>query len=513
MNLKKELSATVVLSLLITSCSSLTPPEKSKAHIEISEKISVRAPSSSESEENLSRSFALLMNAENPEKEFLDYLSGFKSIYLRAEAYLADFDHELDNAVAGNSGIQFDTSKSYKKLIVMYTLSHRLKNKITYHYLSLTDMVYDKSLPVEKRKLAKTILSKFKKKLDSKDPIEKISFDELKYEIAQSLRERQGILSSTSKPTGLTVKSKYEIAQSLRERQGVYSSTSKLAGFTVNNFKSENEKVSVLRRYRKNMREIGKIETESGDELSQKVDAISDQLQFVDTSGREPKSELTFFPSVTSSGNIMGLAFPKGVWALTYDDGPSPIHTTEIAKNLENLGVKATFFWLAENVVRYQSIVDMIGEKGHARANHSWSHAQLPKLDGAGLQKEIVQSTAVEEKAYGEKVKFFRCPYGAGNSVPRIRQMIANLNMIHVFWNVDTLDWQDKDPESIVARSKKQMRAAGHGVVLFHDIHPQSVIASKKLVEWSKTFKGTVDEIRWVTLPEIVNEMNGVKKN
>jgi len=485
MNLKKELSATVMLSLILTSCSTLTLPEKSKTQIEMSEKISVRAPSSSESEENLSASFAMLMNAESPEKEFLDYLSGLKSIFLRAEAYLADFDRELDNAVAANSAIQFESSKSYKKLIVMYTLSHRLKNKITYHYLSLTDMAYDKSLSAEKRKLAKTILSKFKKKLDSKDPIEKISFDELKYEIALSLRERQGILSNASKP----------------------------AVITANNFKSENEKVSVLRRYRKTMREIGKIESESGDELSQKVDAISEQLQFVDASGREPKSELTFFPSVTSSGNVMGLVFPKGVWALTYDDGPNPVHTPVIAKNLEELGIKATFFWLAENVVRYQSIVDMIGEKGHSRANHSWSHAQLPKLDGAGLQKEIVQSTSVEEKAYGEKLRFFRCPYGAGNSVTRIRQMIANLNMIHVFWNVDTLDWQDKDPESIVARSKKQMLAAGHGVVLFHDIHPQSVIASKKLVEWSKKFKGTADEIRWVTLPEIVDEMNGVKKN
>ena len=84
--------------------------------------------------------------------------------------------------------------------------------------------------------------------------------------------------------------------------------------------------------------------------------------------------------------------------------------------------------------------------------------------------------------------------------------------MLHVFWNVDTLDWQDKDPASILARAKKQMQANGHGVILFHDIHPQSVEASKKLLEWSKTLKGTSDEIRWVTLPEIVDEMNGVNK-
>ncbi|MGZ3789879.1 MAG: polysaccharide deacetylase family protein, partial [Bacteriovorax sp.] len=258
---------------------------------------------------------------------------------------------------------------------------------------------------------------------------------------------------------------------------------------------------------------MGRSELNYNDELNQTIDKEADQLQLVDSKVREPQSELKFYPSTGPNGNVMGLIFPKNVWALTYDDGPNPVHTPAILKNLEDLGIKATFFWLAGNVVRYQSVVDMVKEKGMVRANHSWSHPQLPKLDAAGLQKEIVQSTQVETKSYGEKIKFFRCPYGAGNSVPRIRQMIADLDMIHVFWNVDTLDWQDKDPDSILARAKKQMQAAGHGVILFHDIHPQSVIASRKLVEWSKTLKGTANEIRWVTLPEIVDEMNGVKKD
>jgi len=485
MSFKKTLSTTAALSFLLSSCSTFTPVNDQK--VPLTAKVtapSVRAPSSSESEENLNTAFEMMMNAQDPEKEFLDYLSGLKSIFLRAESYLADFDSELDEAVAANSNVSFETSKSYKKLITMYTLSHRLKDKISYHYLRLSDMAYDKSLPSDKRKLAKNILSKFKKKLDSKDPIEKISFDELKTEIAQELRERRGLTNKSLSPAELP----------------------------GNNFKDDTEKLSTLRQYRKMMRAIGKVEAESGDELSQTVESITEKMQFVDATGREPQSELKFFPSTTSSGNVMGLVFPKGVWALTYDDGPNPTHTAAIVKNLDDLGIKATFFWLAQNVIRYQSIVDLVGEKGHARANHSWSHAQLPKLDATGLQKEIVQSTSIEQKSYGQPVQFFRCPYGAGNSVPRIRQMIADLKMIHVFWNVDTLDWQDKDPDSIVARSKKQMQAAGHGVVLFHDIHPQSVIASKKLVEWSKTFKGTSNEIRWVTLPEIVDEMNGAKK-
>ncbi|MBC7713090.1 MAG: polysaccharide deacetylase family protein [Rhizobacter sp.] len=466
----------ILLSLLLTSCAAYKSVDPMH-----SPPSTVREPSSSDDETNLATAFDMMMNSSNPEKEFVDYLTRQKSIFVRAEANLADFDHELDDSVAAQKNFAFDDSKTYKKLIVMWGLSHRLQDKIIYHYVKLTDMAYDKSLPASKRKMAKNILHKFKAKLDSKDPMEKISFDELKTEIAQAIKERQGMTNKSLNPADVP-----EV-----------------------NFKDEQEKLKTLRAYRDQLRNLGKIEQDSDNDLTQKIERDSEKLKIVDAAGREPQSELRFKPSVGPDGNVMGLVFPKNVWALTYDDGPNPTHTTAILNNLQTLGIKATFFWLAENVLRYQSVVDLVKERGMPRENHSWTHPQLPKLDDAGLQKEIVQSTAVDTKAYGEKPRFFRCPYGAGNSVPKIRGMIADLGMIHVFWNVDTLDWQDKDPDSIVERAKKQMAAAGHGVILFHDIHPQSVIASRKLVEWSQTQKDA-NAIRWVTIPEIVDEMNGV---
>ena len=80
--------------------------------------------------------------------------------------------------------------------------------------------------------------------------------------------------------------------------------------------------------------------------------------------------------------------------------------------------------------------------------------------------------------------------------------------MIHVFWNVDSLDWKDKNPETILARVKKAMAAEKKGIILFHDIHPQSVEASKLVLKWSATLDGTPQAQRWVTIPEIVNELN-----
>ena len=86
--------------------------------------------------------------------------------------------------------------------------------------------------------------------------------------------------------------------------------------------------------------------------------------------------------------------------------------------------------------------------------------------------------------------------------------------MVHVGWNVDSLDWADKDPNSIREKTIKQIKQLSHGVILFHDIHPQSVIASEMIMTYFQELQKTnpEKEIRLVTIPEITDEMNGGKK-
>ena len=129
----------------------------------------------------------------------------------------------------------------------------------------------------------------------------------------------------------------------------------------------------------------------------------------------------------------------------------------------------------------------------------------MPTLSHDDRQHEIIDASNEFGTLLNEKAEFFRLPYGAGVSVPEIREMIASQNMIHVFWNVDTLDWQDKNPKTIYTRALKQMNALGRGVILFHDIHPQSVIASEMVMGY---LKDPANNIRTVTLPEIIKEMN-----
>jgi peptidoglycan/xylan/chitin deacetylase (PgdA/CDA1 family) len=246
------------------------------------------------------------------------------------------------------------------------------------------------------------------------------------------------------------------------------------------------------------------------DESVDEVDGELENFTFDAGEGREPQS-LNVFPSAGPNGNISGPSFPMGTWALTFDDGPHAAITERGVKVLREGGVKGTFFWLAQNIKRLPEVVRAVRAAGMPLENHSWSHPNLAdakKLAEAhtSLDREITQSTAVEAEAYGGKPRFFRCPYGAGIHNAAVRELIAKEGMIHVGWNVDSLDWHDKNPASVLARVERQMALTKRGIILFHDVHPIAPIVVKELLERKK---GTA---RWVTIPEITDELNGIKR-
>lgn len=244
---------------------------------------------------------------------------------------------------------------------------------------------------------------------------------------------------------------------------------------------------------------IKKVQSQTAGELSA-LFAKSDRL---------PATEgIKIEPSTTSAGNITGAGFPKGVWALTYDDGPART-TGAVLDNLKKHDIKATFFMLSQQIdssKKFPEVAAREMKEGHDVASHSYSHPQVPKLAASQRAREIGGAVKVFEQVLGKRPDFFRLPYGAGVSVPSIRTDIAQACMVHAFWNVDTLDWHDKDPELIYQRSVKQVESLGRGIILFHDIHSQSVVASEMLMRYLKE-KG----VRMVTLSEVVKEINGGK--
>ena len=114
------------------------------------------------------------------------------------------------------------------------------------------------------------------------------------------------------------------------------------------------------------------------------------------------------------------------------------------------------------------------------------SAAAFADFKARNIDREIIQSITDLSAILGKQARYFRLPFGSGVRNDLIGSRFQAMNLDHFFWRVDSLDWQDKNPESIRDRVVTQMKAVGKGIVLFHDIHAQSAQASKLIVNYLK---------------------------
>lgn len=267
--------------------------------------------------------------------------------------------------------------------------------------------------------------------------------------------------------------------------------------------------------------------------LHDRITAASEQINTF-RSERSPDSATGNCPSVSSNGNITGNTFPANTWSMTYDDGPNNSTSLQILRNLQASGVKASFYMLAKQVDAFPSAARQIKDAEMEIALHSYNHRDIGvtvtrKLNGQAtpaapesleefLETEIVTSKSTIERALGVEIKNFRLPYGSGMSralrrnregevigelvsragATQIRTKLAEEKMMHIFWNVDSLDWQDTNADSVTRRVMGQVAQRSKGVILYHDIHPQSVTSSNavitQMLAQNKIFK-TTEEI------------------
>ena len=204
---------------------------------------------------------------------------------------------------------------------------------------------------------------------------------------------------------------------------------------------------------------------------------------------------LTPEPAASSRGGsteVFGTDFTPKTVALTFDDGPHPKYTEQVLAILRKYGIKACFFELGENLgtvdanggVKLGPTADVarkVLDAGHAIANHSYSHPVLPKLPDAQRASEIDRTNLLLAKVIGHNTDLFRAPYGARNK--EILEQVTEEGMKSVMWNVDSMDWADPIPESIAMRVLHEMNQTHRGIILFHDIHKQSVLALSPVIE------------------------------
>ena len=178
----------------------------------------------------------------------------------------------------------------------------------------------------------------------------------------------------------------------------------------------------------------------------------------------------------------------KGEVILTFDDGPGPL-TEEVSASMKDGGAQALFFVLGVNLGENgKARLKTEAADGHFTGVHGYNHATASgkPFTALSLEETLKQLGSVNSSiasTIGKKSSFFRPPYGV-ISPEAVRARYSDLGLVPVGWTIDTLDWSTKDPETLYQNTISMIAKRGKGIVLMHDIHPQSRTAAKRLVKW-----------------------------
>ena len=119
---------------------------------------------------------------------------------------------------------------------------------------------------------------------------------------------------------------------------------------------------------------------------------------------------------------------------------------------------------------------DELVKDGHLIGNHSYHHVQLNKLSIEEATGEIEKTNRLIREWTGEVPVYIRPPYGAWS-----QELEKVVDMIPVFWNVDSLDWKLQNKEQVLSCLSGQVKEGD--VILMHDGYRSSVDAAFALVD------------------------------
>lgn len=190
----------------------------------------------------------------------------------------------------------------------------------------------------------------------------------------------------------------------------------------------------------------------------------------------------------------------KPMVALTFDDGPNPVHTERILDTLEKYRVVATFFDLGSLVEAYPDTVKRELALGCEVGSHSYSHKNFNTLTQEAIAEDVRKTAEAFRNAVGFEPKLFRPPYGNCNDFVQ-----ANMPLAMVTWSVDTLDWKTKNPGEIM-RSVRSVGDLDGKVILMHGIYETSAEATEQMVPYLLK-----QGYQLVTISEILQYKHGME--
>jgi peptidoglycan/xylan/chitin deacetylase (PgdA/CDA1 family) len=132
---------------------------------------------------------------------------------------------------------------------------------------------------------------------------------------------------------------------------------------------------------------------------------------------------------------------------------------------LRKFGIRATFFVLGDNVVKYPELALQVATEMHAVGCHGMSHRSLFLKSRALQYSQIVRAKAAIEEKVGATPRLFRPPFGHFDRTTLLLSRQAGMKL--VMWDVDSRDFTLRSLRETRSEILRQVRQGS--IILLHD--------------------------------------------
>ena len=151
--------------------------------------------------------------------------------------------------------------------------------------------------------------------------------------------------------------------------------------------------------------------------------------------------------------------------ALTFDDGPDPDGTPPVLDALDDVGARATFFVVTDELRRNLDVGREIVARGHELALHCHEHVRHDRLSPAQARDDVARGCGAIEAAAGRRPSFLRPPYGRFSEASWAA--CDRLGLERVYWSAWGCDWEAIPAARIAELVARDLEDGA--IVLLHD--------------------------------------------
>jgi peptidoglycan/xylan/chitin deacetylase (PgdA/CDA1 family) len=160
---------------------------------------------------------------------------------------------------------------------------------------------------------------------------------------------------------------------------------------------------------------------------------------------------------------------------LSFDDGPVENVTEAVLQDLKRECVKATFFMIGIHAAESPELVRRVYDEGHTVGFHTFTHPDVEKMTFEKAKADIRKGIAAVTEALGPTRKpapFYRPPYLS--MTHQLQRYLNERGMMIWSIDADSLDWVPATEDVLLKRTIDGLEKAGKGILLMHDMQPQT---------------------------------------